>query len=461
MMSCSTKIAKEEAGMKTIMIIIVLMLGSAPYLSAQDESRIFPAPSVEGRRLDLCFVWGAQCGQPAADAFCQAQGFDAASVWEPENDIGAATPTIVLTGGAVCSHPDCDGFRTITCARADQAATVSPVDVLPWTTQDVIDERIDVQAQYALMRMFTGEPHERVVASHIMSAIKEDGTLGGIYQEDQQVPALRAQALGYGWWKILPPANEDQRVDGICMTEPVPEKPVMVMRKGSEKNRAAYDGALMAAWESCGVTPSQIVRPYKTTLPPKQPEPKETTCPTPASTGTLTVSVFSGNSPIGGAQASLGVPAQPIVIGSTNPSGQVTLDSPGSGYASLDVIGPKRPDGSSAYGPSSKSIFLEPDCAQSTVVQLFRIGTTTVEHCDPARRDKALDACESTRAFDERSCIILYANRIRRCGSADMSCQALGNKRLQECYAEMTAAHESCRERAMSTDICGPENREP
>jgi hypothetical protein len=139
----------------------------------------------------------------------------------------------------------------------------------------------------------------------------------------------------------------------------------------------------------------------------------------------------------------------------------VTLDSPGSGYASLDVIGPKRPDGSSAYGPSSKSIFLEPDCAQSTVVQLFRIGTTTVEHCDPARRDKALDACESTRAFDERSCIILYANRIRRCGSADMSCQALGNKRLQECYAEMTAAHESCRERAMSTDICGPENREP
>lgn len=350
--------------MRNAACLLALLLLVTSHLSAQ-ETQTFPAPSVDGRRIDICLEWGAQCGQPAADTFCREQGFDGASAWEPDEDIGAETPTVVLIGRAVCDQPFCDGFATITCASATPSATPLPIpsetkvfeypqtggtpvdwclewgaycgqpaadrfcrdqgypaaisfeiaedvghtvvqstgqpcdDPLcdgfaliecgnpPWTTQDVIDDRIDVQAQYALMRMFVGEPDERADASYILESVKA-GWIAGIYQEDQQVPALRAQSLGFGWWEILPKKSDAQPyetetiVNGTCMTEPSEESPIVVVRRDTEANPPVYDMTLRNAWYMCGVPPVASVRSYKVTLPAKQPAVKETACVTPS-----------------------------------------------------------------------------------------------------------------------------------------------------------------------------------
>ncbi|HKY60547.1 MAG TPA: LCCL domain-containing protein, partial [Gemmatimonadota bacterium] len=77
----------------------------------------FYAPIWNGLRLDLCLVWGGQCGEPAATEFCRQSGYTRAAAWEPAYDIGAQSPTFVLGTGQVCSEPGCDGFTSITCSQ--------------------------------------------------------------------------------------------------------------------------------------------------------------------------------------------------------------------------------------------------------------------------------------------------------------------------------------------------------
>lgn len=76
----------------------------------------FPAPIWNGKRVDVCLVWGGQCGEPAATEFCKRSGYARATDWKPANDIGAQTPTVVLSSGQVCSDASCDGFASITCS---------------------------------------------------------------------------------------------------------------------------------------------------------------------------------------------------------------------------------------------------------------------------------------------------------------------------------------------------------
>jgi hypothetical protein len=76
------------------------------------QPQTFPDPMNGDRRLDLCRVWGAECGQPAADAFCRQRGLARADAWQPAPDIGA---TRTLGDGLACTAPYCDGFAAITC----------------------------------------------------------------------------------------------------------------------------------------------------------------------------------------------------------------------------------------------------------------------------------------------------------------------------------------------------------
>lgn len=80
-------------------------------------SQQFFAPSVGGNRVDWCLHWGAQCGEPAASAFCQRVGYDRASAWTIARNIGAQGPTVVLGNGALCANAGCDGFDSVTCVR--------------------------------------------------------------------------------------------------------------------------------------------------------------------------------------------------------------------------------------------------------------------------------------------------------------------------------------------------------
>jgi hypothetical protein len=80
-------------------------------------SKIFEYPVFEIYRLNYCLRWGADCGEPAATAWCRGQGFAKASDWRVDKNIGALFPTIVLADKRVCAQFPCDGFEAITCSK--------------------------------------------------------------------------------------------------------------------------------------------------------------------------------------------------------------------------------------------------------------------------------------------------------------------------------------------------------
>jgi hypothetical protein len=62
--------------------------------------------------LDFCRDFGSACGKPAADAFCRQKGHPDASRFQKSEDIGH---TAIISTGAICDDPSCDGFTKIQC----------------------------------------------------------------------------------------------------------------------------------------------------------------------------------------------------------------------------------------------------------------------------------------------------------------------------------------------------------
>ncbi len=85
--------------------------------TAHAETQTYANPKVSGDRLDLCLNWGTGCGKPAADAWCVSKGFSNSTGHVVANDIGASTPTRLITTGAVCDQDFCDGFAQVTCFK--------------------------------------------------------------------------------------------------------------------------------------------------------------------------------------------------------------------------------------------------------------------------------------------------------------------------------------------------------
>src|SRR3982750_1979770 len=95
----------------------------------------------------------------------------------------------VRRGGSIVLLPPDDGDGEV------QGEVGTPATVTA-TSAGVIDARIDVFAQRALLRMAKSpDPAARADASQMLGAVKS-GRLAGIYKEDEQVPALRARRVG-------------------------------------------------------------------------------------------------------------------------------------------------------------------------------------------------------------------------------------------------------------------------
>lgn len=81
------------------------------------ERQRFRRPEFRGYRLDWCRVWAGECGQPAAQAFCESEGYDRVVRFRIAENIGDRTPTRVIGSSQVCADRGCDGFRVIVCER--------------------------------------------------------------------------------------------------------------------------------------------------------------------------------------------------------------------------------------------------------------------------------------------------------------------------------------------------------
>jgi hypothetical protein len=119
--------------MKTLFITTASILISAVTFigTAYAETQTFAKPKVGAQRLDLCLNWGTGCGKPSADAWCVSKGFTNSAGHVVAHDIGAVTPTRLITTGAVCDQPFCDGFSQVTCFKPSAAPALQQVYVKP------------------------------------------------------------------------------------------------------------------------------------------------------------------------------------------------------------------------------------------------------------------------------------------------------------------------------------------
>ena len=73
------------------------------------EVRNYFTPERDGQRIAACLSDGS-CGKPAADAFCQAEGFDEAMLFQRERSNSAR----LIDSEKVCDG-DCTAFRQVKC----------------------------------------------------------------------------------------------------------------------------------------------------------------------------------------------------------------------------------------------------------------------------------------------------------------------------------------------------------
>jgi len=94
---------------------VPVQVARAPASASVPATRHFDNPMVDGVALDHCRSWARDCGQPAADAFCQSQGFAAAIDFTREHH---APPTRVISSGQVCNGANCARITAVTCGNA-------------------------------------------------------------------------------------------------------------------------------------------------------------------------------------------------------------------------------------------------------------------------------------------------------------------------------------------------------
>ncbi len=93
----------------------ILLLAST---AGQASVRNFFAPVVDGSRIDTCLSGKADCGKPAADAFCVKEGFTESILFQRE----AASATRQLGSATMCEGENCVSFRRIKCIGPAETA---------------------------------------------------------------------------------------------------------------------------------------------------------------------------------------------------------------------------------------------------------------------------------------------------------------------------------------------------
>jgi hypothetical protein len=308
----------------------------------------------------------------------------------------------------------------------------------------VIDKRIDVAAQYALMRMFKGDPTERVDASDILSAVKS-GALGGIYQEDQKAPALRAQSLGTWWGTILPKPAGPVRVDGVCMLEPREKPPIIAMRRKAETNPAAYDLALQNAWATCGIPPSPV-RPYQTSPGIPLPPGKTGRCALPMDAPTLSVGVIRGGKVVAGAGVKVTRAPGYTATAVTADHGAADFEVPEGGLYVVSVGGGSVKEGDF----SSRIVEVLPKCL--TFVSFDLAPAARAGTCWLAELGSRGCLTDELAAAKE-GCIESHRTSLDSC-KGDPGCESRAKFLFENCMEPVNVLLEGCREEVRDAAGC-------
>jgi hypothetical protein len=115
------------------------IVGSTGLASA--EQKVFDSPRYKSLALDWCKGWAADCGKPAADAWCVKQGYETASGFSRWDDLGE--PTRIISNNQICDQPDCDSFTKITCQKADVYDDEDDADIVKYNKPMAGGRRLD------------------------------------------------------------------------------------------------------------------------------------------------------------------------------------------------------------------------------------------------------------------------------------------------------------------------------
>lgn len=107
----------------------------------------------------------------------------------------------------------------------------------------IVDHRIDVRAQFALLRLFKGSDADAADARLLFADVKA-GRLEGIYGDDLGVAAQLAKARATVRWELVPAGQ-----DAVVIDDGASGAPVLVFRE-SAGSRPRLDAALLAAYRS-------------------------------------------------------------------------------------------------------------------------------------------------------------------------------------------------------------------
>jgi hypothetical protein len=92
-------------------------LGSGNGVSNGLTFKKFKKPMYKGARLDFCMEDNTGCGQDAADAFCEAQGFGGAARFSKARGKGIGYDTIQIGTGDANDNEPASAFKSITCEQ--------------------------------------------------------------------------------------------------------------------------------------------------------------------------------------------------------------------------------------------------------------------------------------------------------------------------------------------------------
>jgi hypothetical protein len=114
-------------------------------------------------------------------------------------------------------------------------------------SQSVIDSRIDVRAQFALLRLFKGSPEDSADARALLEDVKQ-GRIKGIFGSDLGISSRMATARGTVAWELVPKGQ-----DAVTLDDGKPDAPVIVFR-ASAGQAPRLDQALLTAFRQQGGT---------------------------------------------------------------------------------------------------------------------------------------------------------------------------------------------------------------
>ena len=97
-------------------LLAILAIGGGLFWPAQAPAQVFNNPGgISGGQnygIDVCYYFGAYCGQHAADAFCERKNLGNATQFSFRFD---TPPTWVRGDARWCRGATCDRFASITC----------------------------------------------------------------------------------------------------------------------------------------------------------------------------------------------------------------------------------------------------------------------------------------------------------------------------------------------------------